>query len=293
MPLVRGAKYGIRRSALLAAAVCVVLADGASAQGRRLAAEDSLVPVALLRSVTDMLLPGGEPGSTNVLLGRLPAGLEGRLPAIPGARTIAMISTPVLDVILLESDEPADSLAALITRQLPVRGWRLARGGAGGFVEPGSSRETWCGSSSSLRFSVDRARVGASHIRYWLMQPEMTACAPRRTNVRGAMATLFHPEGAGSWVSCARALARSSSGTSEWVETPLRVPELMEHYAEQLADSGWGAAPTSGDGAVASRQWRRTGSDGVSRTLRLTVRSPDGDSNCRLVEMTVDEETRR
>jgi hypothetical protein len=73
------------------------------------------------------------------------------------------------------------------------------------------------------------------------------------------------------------------SGTSERIKTRLSPPQLSDHFAKQLADSGWVAIARS---PAVHRVWTHPDSVGTEREMTLTI-TPSTMAGCQELTLQV------
>ena len=301
------------RSAVYTLALTIVAA-AASAQERRLTSVDSVMPVALFQAFTQGTSPrSAARNETSVMVGRIPAGVATRLPELPNASILGMISMPYYDLVALEAPGSPESIRARIVESLPQRGWRTpsALTARGGFVRPREESRVWCGESSTLDYGVQAISRERVRVIYRLVQSDQGLCSPNRGAPGRELPTLYDPEEARTHAPECNHGATSGgvSSTMEFVASALAPTAFLDHFARQLADSGWRPVPSTGEGALVRRTWRlpaaktdtatrpptSSGSpvEPEERLLTITVQVPEGKPRCRVLEMRMDSQVFR
>ena len=175
----------------------------------------------------------------------------------------------------------------------------------------GEESRVWCGESSTLMYGVQA--LGGERVRaiYRLVNSDRGMCSPNRGSPRQEMPILYNPEDVRS--SAPECNLGSSSGgissTMASVASPLAPTAFLDHFARQLADSGWRPVPSTGEGALVRRTWRRPAakSDTAARSpssiarpgeqedrlLTIVVQVPEGKPGCRVLEMRMDSQVFR
>jgi hypothetical protein len=82
----------------------------------------------------------------------------------------------------------------------------------------------------------------------------------------------------------------SGRSMSERLETSITADKLLEHFARQLADSGW--SPAGQQAASVRRTWTRADAGGTIREITLSI-TPLANSACQEVSMQVREVSKR
>ncbi len=282
------------------AALAVLCAAGLSStsraqEPRRLATSDS-IPVDLASA---LISSGGIGGDPQILVGALPGWIASRIYIPANARVLgsAFMGQTVVGVLAM-ADAPEVVIAEL-KRELPSHGWKTppAQAYYGGGFRPASLAEALGGSATSLMLCGDQLMLSTSArrqrgtntvvvVRVSAQNGQYGPCIPQQMPpgmTRSPFPTLFNPAGAAEGsVDCQRNYG--SSGTGTQLRTAMSSDSIFGHYAKQLQDSGWKAAP---EARIVGRTFTRTDSTGTPLELSLTIASSARDSTCREINMQV------
>jgi hypothetical protein len=156
-------------------------------------------------------------------------------------------------------------------------------------------RDVLCSDQQMLTASATRRRGVATDVTLRVNSATLgyNSCHPMQPNqppVRSNMPTLYNPIGAGDPrmnAECTMSMGFSSSGTGAWLRTPMTADALLDHYAKQLADSGWAAGASQEKNTIAGRTWTRSDSSGAPMEVTITVTSSAREPGCRELNMQV------
>jgi hypothetical protein len=252
--------------------------------------------------VTALVASGGLGGDPQILVGALPGWVENRVIIPANARVLgaAFIGTTVV-AVLRSSDSP-EGVVATLKRELPSRGWKAPppQPSYGGGFRPAAMAPTSPDAATRVTFCGDQQVLTVSAARHQGVNTDVTmrltpaanysVCTPQPMPagmIRPLYPTLFNPanagEGRGLIGDCVMSMA--STGTNTTLRTAMEPTALLEHYARQLQDSGWSAAPTGG--SIVGRTWTRTDSAGNPLELSITVATSPRDVACRDLNLQV------
>lgn len=259
----------------------------------------------------------GSDAEARILVGEIPEWALNRVPLPNGWRPIgsAFLGTTVIGVVQVPTAN--DSLIQRFQQHLERNGWKAPptpvqfRGG--GFQSPQSAaavtrasrRFQSCRDNQMVNAWIARELPVSTTIAFRLSMAtpgQFNQCNPPAPDTRmiGAMRdnplpTLYDPVSRdGPMMSSCFSVDAFGNRTTETRYKSTMTPEqLLEHYARQLADSGW-IAGSSPRPAVA-RMWTRPDSSGTPRQVVLTASRMMGagaDSTCVRVQMDARERPR-
>lgn len=294
----------IRRTPLRFCALafaCVTAAPVAIAQSKAPLSQPSSVPIDL---VSALVVTGGLGGAEEprVLVGSAPEWVLPKLSLPPGTRILGAAFQGSTVITIVNIPGAGDSIIPEIKTQLLAHGWKPqpspVNSSGGGFrpaLQPTSdivpTRVTVCDVPEALTASVARRDAKSADIAYRIttLPSGYSVCnLPQPTGMpayRSPFPTLYNPQASAD----ARVFGdcQSSAMGSQMLNTTLKtgmVPDMiLDHYAKQLTDSGWTAAPPA---ATVSRTFSRTDSGGTLE-LSLTVSPSARDQTCQDVAMNV------
>jgi hypothetical protein len=284
--------------ALSALAICALLSPARAQEARRLAEPDS-IPLDLAAALVSAGGFGGEP---QILVGTMPEWIAPKLFVPPGGHVLgsAFLGTTLVAVVSVSTT--SDSVLADFKRGLMQRGWTAAPPTpvyAGGGFRPATmavpsspfARDVLCSDQQMLTASATRRRGVATDITLRVTSTTgFSLCHPSQPNmpqVRSPMPTLYNPVGANDarmTGDCNSLGFVNSTGTGTSIRTPMAADALLDHYAKQLADSGWKSAGETN--TITGRTWTRPDSTGTPVEVTITVTS-SGQAGCRELSMQV------
>ena len=250
-------------------------------------------------------LIGGSFGTEpEVMVGGAPGWAMQRLYVPPDSRVLgsSFLGTAVTTVIALPLG--VDSATAQQVRsELMQRGWTepprpvYSYGGfrAAAVATLGmqsTTRFTLCNADYVLYGDVRRRGGVARYLVYRLTGGTTGVCHPPQPLTDRGMPrfpTLYEPDGTQDMRASQACYPQNagSSGTDAFFHAPMSADRVLEHFARQLADSGW---TRLGDTiAIARGEWTRSDSSGAPVRLTLTITVPPGvsDPQCHQAEMRV------
>ncbi|HVZ49244.1 MAG TPA: hypothetical protein VG916_10705 [Gemmatimonadaceae bacterium] len=289
-----------RRSAALAvlgtSLVSIARAQGAGAGGL----EDPAVPHDLAIALLSMNRPIGSYPDAQIWVGEVPQNLSRQLYVPPAATVLGGAGGGSTMAAVVRYPVAYEPLRASLRRELAQLGWTIPPefGYGGGFRPLPPPRDTTafpstlCQGTSVLTLSVTRREVAATTVVLQVSSGSGYGLCTRPTVMstsgyqRPPFPTLFYPPGISypSTPVCSAAMT-GSAGTSGTIQTTKTGAELLDHFAKQLADSGW--TPTGDNAAYAVGTWTRPDSTGAKVELTVTVRGMAGGQGCRELEMRV------
>ena len=260
------------------------------AQEPRLLAQPDSVPIDLATGLMSSGSIGTEP---QILVGTLPDWFAKRIVLPPGAHILgaAFEGTAVVGVASI-AGTPSQSLMPDLHRDLLAHGWKNP--------PPPAISSTFRAAPDPLRLSVcagddEYLTVLASPhhgtsttityrlVTYSINGPCRPLPAPR---FRPLYPLLYDPPAPADprlFTGCQQALS-GTSGTRTAFAAAMSNEKILDHYARQLADSGW--AIDTRNGSIVGRTWTHPDSGGGTLRLSLVV-SPMQDSTCHEVNMQV------
>lgn len=302
----------MRLSSFLIVTLGVVLAASAApgdagAQVRRLTDVPDSVPRALVEAVIDpigsMRMIGGG-ARPRLIVGTLPSGLAQRIWIPPGSTILGGIESSAFGLAIIHSPMSEDSLNAGFAREQPRMGWTLPHehapvGGTMGFIAAATTVSVggslvpaglFCSGGTTLSISVTPLDPLTREIRATAMDGLDRRCqpAPAAPRVipfpRPQYPTLVNPQGSGNGFAntCSNWNSAGGGGTTR-LQTRMNADDVLLHYGNQLADSGW--AP--GENQTVARSWTRRDSTGALIELTLTARLHPSSPGCIEVQMEV------
>ena len=259
-------------------------------------------PDSLPRELVEGLLRAGVstyPGDGSAfVVGRVPTTLAPFMYVPPNARVLGGLESPNNTVVVLSVHVSREELRNMYARELPRLGWTPATGRSGfagwGFMPaPGTGQYgsglEFCHIGQSLQINPTETQSGLSVIA--VVRNFGGACGGRMpafvSNSPAADApTLVNPIDAGmNLPDCYQpTLASAGRSMSERLKTSLTPDKLLEHYARQLADSGW--TPAGPQGTSARRTWTHPDTGSTQREVTLTI-APSAVPACQEVSMQV------
>ncbi|MDY7093607.1 MAG: hypothetical protein SX243_11615 [Acidobacteriota bacterium] len=182
--------------------------------------------------------------------GGLPEGLEMELPE--ASRLVGSAEWPDRSRIIVRLEASLEEARTALVKSLESQGWVVTAGKIYGFVHQEIYNASLCREErEALNLWVEPAGSGASlaslgYRKAWKKSPCLLHPYLGLHNHSGAdiFPTLVAPGGARKW-------GGGGGGTSSWrkpgdshyratvLESALSVPELIEHYGEQMKQAGW------------------------------------------------------
>jgi hypothetical protein len=294
-------RTSLRFSALALALACLAATQTAAAQSPAPLAQPTSVPIEL---VSALVVTGGLGGAEEprVLVGSAPEWILPKIVLPPGARILgaAFQGTTVLAIVNMPG--AGDSIIPQLKAQLLARGWKpqpASPGSMGGGFRPAlapaadvaPTRVTVCDMPQALTASVARRDAQSADIAYRIttLPSGYSICnLPQNNGLPGYKSpfpTLYNPPAsADARMSgdCQTPMI-GSQGTNTTLRTAMAPDLILDHYAKQLTDSGWTAAPAS---ATVTRTFSRT-EGGSAAELSLTVSASARDQSCHEIGMNV------
>jgi hypothetical protein len=272
------------------------------------------IPVELAASLA---AAGGLTGEPLILVGEMPGWMSERLPLPSGAVVSGSAFTGMDGLAIIQLLEgtiiPDSAYDAALTRN----GWKawMPSQNEGGFrwlpstarsvaSPPSANRPAlYCSGQQTLRISAGSPRQG--RIPYVLRVSAATGYGPcnppvpRQSELRlPPLPILYHPVGSSritDRVAMSSDCASTQDGfdrpnfTSDYIRSDSSAQLLLDHYAKQLADSGWSRSSSS---AVIGGQWRRVDAQGKTFIARLTITTSSDNPTCRSAQLMVREADR-
>ena len=264
-------------------------------------------PDSLPRELVEGLLRAGVssyPGDgTEFVVGRVPARLAPFMYVPQNARVLGGLENSNTTVTIMTMRMSREELRATFARELPRLGWTPATGRSGyagwGFMPaPGTAQSgmglEFCHIGQSLQINPAETPSGLSVVA--VVRNYGSACGGRTPvfvstspGFNGVDApTLVNPVDTGmNLPDCYQPVTLAASPgriMNERLKTSIPADKLLEHYARQLADSGWTTAGSQG--STARRTWTRPDSGGTVHEVTLTV-TPSAVPTCQEVSMQV------
>ena len=250
----------------------------------------------------------GTDNDPQILVGSIPEWALNRVSLPNGWRPIgsAFLGTTVIGVVQIPTAN--DSLIQRFQQHLERNGWKAPPQSpmnymGGGFrpamtqtaARRAERRFQLCRDNQMVNAWIARELPLATTIAFRLSTPsgnQFNQCNPPAPDPRmlamqreSPFPILYDPAArdAMAMASCYNAEAFSNSTETRFRGT-MTPEQVLDHYARQLADSGWVAGgPAS---ATAARTWTRPDAGGQPRQIILTVSRPPGaDSTCFRVQM--------
>jgi hypothetical protein len=214
----------------------------------------------------------------------------------------AFQGTAVLTIVSIPRG--GDSTIALLRKPLMEHGWfappAVQQPNYGGFrpalpapSDAPPTRLTFCDGAQQLNVSVVRHDAASTDIAYRIFAWSGIggACNPPQmpTSMNGFRSPypgLYNPSGSSDarmTGDCSTTVGGSSS-TGTTLRTAMGADAILDHYAKQLADSGW--KPQADRGITTGRTFVRDDPSGAPVELSLTVTTSTRMEGCREVNMT-------
>lgn len=291
-------------------AVLVVVASSLSvaasvvrAQGKEPLSQPSAVPIEL---ATALIESGGVagPDAPRILVGSAPEWVMPRIVVPKGGRVLGAAFQGTTVLTILNVPLASDSVIGELRRSLLDRGWKavpvMQQPAVGGFrpaPTPASdapiTRVTLCDGAQTLSASLLHRDAKSADVAYRISTATgMSACNPPQMAaalqmIRSPWPTLYNPAGSSDarmTGECSTTIG-GSSGIGTTLRTAMTPDSVLEHYARQLADSGW---KTEGErGSTIGRSFTRVDASGAPVELSITVTSTPRAESCRDVNMQV------
>ena len=275
-----------------------------AAQAPRSTGPDSLpreLVEALLRSGISAY--GGD--GSEFVVGRVPTSLAPFLYVPRDANVLGGVENSSNTVAVFKVKMTREELRTTYGRELPRLGWTPSSGRPGmgwGFMPapgsgPNGSGFEYCHIGQSLQITANEIPFGVSVTA--VVRNYGGTCAGRVAFVPVSpggvvMPRLINPPDAGmNQPSCYQPQplgVGSARGISERLETSITADKLLEHFARQLADSGW--SPAGAQAASVRRTWTHADTGGTIREITLSI-TPMANSVCQEVSMQVREVSKR
>jgi len=298
----------MRRSTFSACAVTLaaacVSATAAAAQNAP-AAGPEMIPRELAEALLRPYVGFSFNGGGDFVVGKVPPLLAPYLYVPPDAHVIGGIQTQTTTIAVFTVPIPLEQVRLLYAREEPKLGWTQppafdAMRGWGFMPAPGTSSSgdgyEYCHIGQSLRILPSYSTGGSTQITATVQNFGGSRCGLQQPNIGGrpvpppGAPTVFNPDGSQMNAQVCLQFAgigSISSTTSERLQSPLSPAQLLDHFARQLADSGWKGA-TSEPGA--RRTWTRPDTGGSTRELTITALPATNvaqSTNCHDLTMTV------
>ena len=292
-----------------AAVLLAASASGVLAQGKEPLSQPSTVPIDL---VTALVASAGVPGPTvpRILVGTAPEWVLPRIALPNGAKIAGSAFSGYTVLTIVNVPGATDSVIVQARDALVKRGWKLPPpppnyNTYGGFrpaptTQPAlgtpADRATLCDGSELLTATLVRRDANSADIAYRIFTANGMGgqCNPYRPTPPSTMAarvpmpTLINPPvlppDAGAVMGCS-ANAEATQNTGTWLHTAMTPEAIVDHYAAQLADSGW--KPAGDKNGIIGRTFTRTDTAGTVLEVSLTVTSPPRSELCHDVTMQV------
>lgn len=293
----------MRIRSLSAAALSLALVSRTTVAQEPPLTQPAAIPLELAMALTGSGGLGAEADPV-VLVGSIPAWVTQRVAIPSGWRTLgsAFLGTTVIAVVQVPTSN--DTLIKEFEQHLHRNGWKApppqpSQMYASGFrppppaatIERASRRFTACRENQVLSSWISRQQALATTIVFRLGQSAANStCNPREPDPRMLQAmrergepTLIDPSPWDFGRSGCQQEDGGWSGSETQYRSPMTADQILDHYARQLADSGWLATPSRQ--APVARTWTRTDAGGVPRRMTLTVTRGIADSSCVRVHM--------
>jgi hypothetical protein len=260
---------------------CAIVALGAA----RLAAAQTAQPDMVSRKLVEEIA-----GGDTLLVGQLPAKLQGKLYLPATSRVVGSLGQAALIASSLSTEQTLKDLE----REMPKLGWKLllhSRPDWGFVFAKEDQRDyglVFCGNDTWLtissvpstapgsRFRVAADRVfssceGVSFIQggRWRPPPTYDGAPVRLLNPTAARAAAYDV--------CMPATMAWDNASQVMLETSLGIDSLLAWYGKQLDDAGWVAAKPGS----ASKSWTRVDSTGKTAQLDLRVETKPDMPRCK------------
>ena len=276
----------------------IVGACSAAAQQPRSAGPDSLP-----RELVEALLRAGAstyPGDgSEFVVGRVPTSLAPFLYVPGNASVLGGFENTSTVVAVFKVKLTREELHAAYARELPKLGWTPAtfRGGYAGWgfmpapgTGPTGGGLEYCHIGQALQINPTETPSGLSVLA--LVRNFGGACAGRTpvfvsNSAPPDLPVLVNPpDAAMNQTECfqPQALGVANRGTSERLRTSIPADKLLDHFARQLADSGW--SPTGSQAASVHRTWTRADTGSTTREITVAI-TPSTIPTCVEVSMQV------
>ena len=262
--------------------------------------QSELVPRVLAEAL--IAARGYGEGKGTIVVGSLPPTLESKISLPSDAKVLGgMVSQSGATAVIL-LDGPLNAAPDRFHAELIKRGWEPEDQGpqrmGGDFIDApvgqrravsGARPDTYCGRAGTLivrydleGFAQTRASVTTTgENRCAMMRDAMMSSGALGIDRRRAP-VLVNPSAArlqdyGGF--CSSQFNSSSGGPGAQLSSSMSPAEILDHYAKQLADSGW---KDSGSGVT--RSWSRADSAGTVREYQITITTTSANPMCRKVE---------
>jgi hypothetical protein len=264
-------------------------------------------PVAVPIDLATALISSGGMTSTDVpriLVGSAPEWVMPRIVVPKGAHVLGSTFQGTGMLTIVNVPLASETVIADLKAPLMEHGWKtppvMQQSNFGGFrpAPPASSdapitRVVLCDAGQQLNASLVRRDAKSADIAYRISASTPNSiCNPPQlpmsmTSMRSPWPSLYNPAGAADarmTGDCSATLG-GSQGTNTTLRTALSSDAILDHYAKQLADSGW---KTQGErGVTTGRTYVHDDANGATVELSLTVTSSARAESCHDVNMTV------
>lgn len=260
-------------------------------------------PDSLPRELVEGLLRVGVsmyPGDgSEFVIGRVPPSLAPFMYLPANARVLGGFQNATNVVVIFKAPMSREELRTTYARELPRLGWTASTGRNGyagwGFMPapgtgPNGTGLEFCHIGQALSINPVETPTGLSVSA--VVRNYGSACGGRSPVFATPagftdMPTLVNPPDTPmNQPECNQPLvsALASRGMAERLTTSAPAEKLLEHFARQLADSGWKAGAPSATSI--RRTWTHADTGGVARELTLSI-TPSTQPSCQEVSMQV------
>jgi hypothetical protein len=261
-------------------------------------AQDQLIP----KELVDGLLASRGIRQSIMFVGELPREMAGRVYIPKGARILGGMSMGSGGTAVLLSSARRETIVAEIETELPKLGWtqfdpstrmnpmsefRDASIPAGVVRMSASGPQQFCGPSGGMTINVEPA--GFADSRITITANDVNPCTGMSQQISATQQAeyalrpkLINPAAARTDMNCfnmTRENFNYSSGGFTALNTSMPSTALIDHYAKQLADSGWSSVSQQ----RITRSWTKPDSAGKPMRYEMTIEESPTQPGCRRI----------
>ena len=298
----------MRHAMIVGALIGTLMADTSSITAQ---IPQTTGPDLLPRELVEALMRAGVttyPGDgSEFVVGRVPTALAPFLYVPRNATVLGGLENTNNTVAIFNVRMTREELRATYASELPKLGWTPATGRGGypgwGFMPapgtgPTGSGLEYCHIGQALQINPTETPSGGGLSVTAVVRSYGGACGGRtpvfvNNSSPPDLPVLVNPPDAGiNQTACyqPQVLGVASGGTSERLKTSIPADKLLDHFARQLADSGW--SPAGAPAASIRRTWTHADTSSTIRELTLTI-TPSTVSGCQEVSMQVRQTIKR
>ena len=298
----------MRHAMIVGAFIGALMANTGSvaAQARQTTGPD-LLPRELVEALMRAGVSTYAGDGSEFVVGRVPTSLAPFLYLPRNATVVGGFENTNNTVAIFNVRMTREELRAAYARELPKLGWTPATGRSGwagwGFMPapgtgPTGSGLEYCHIGQALQINPTETPSGGGLSVTAVVRNYGGACGGRTpvfVNNSGLVdvpVLVNPPDASMNQTDCfqPQILAVASRGSSERLKTSIPADKLLDHFARQLADSGW--SPAGSQAVSLRRTWTRADTGSTMRELTLTI-MPSTVSGCHEVSMQVRQTIKR